>query len=41
MTDEEWVEWGAIEDEDDEVWCARVHKDFGLDVRAHLKALTR
>jgi len=39
MTDEEWVDWGAVED--DEAWCARVQKDFGLDVRAHLKALTR
>lgn len=39
MTDEDWVSWGATED--DEAWCARVQKDFGLDVRAHLKALTR
>ena len=38
MTDEDWVDWGAIED--DEAWCARVEKDFGLDVRAHLKSLT-
>lgn len=37
MADEDWVDWGAIED--DEAWCARVQKDFGLDVRAHLKAL--
>jgi len=35
LTDEEWVSWGAIED--DEAWCARVQKDFGMDVRAHLK----
>ena len=30
MTDEEWVDWGALEDN---VWYERVQKDFGLDAR--------
>jgi NAD(P)-dependent dehydrogenase (short-subunit alcohol dehydrogenase family) len=30
MTDEQWVEWGAL---DDDAWYERVQKDFGLDAR--------
>ncbi len=30
MTDEEWVDWGAT---DDEAWYAAVERDFGLDAR--------
>ena len=30
MTDEEWVEWGAL---DDDAWYERVLQDFGLDAR--------
>jgi NAD(P)-dependent dehydrogenase (short-subunit alcohol dehydrogenase family) len=30
MTDEEWVDWGAS---DDETWYAAVMRDFGLDAR--------
>jgi NAD(P)-dependent dehydrogenase (short-subunit alcohol dehydrogenase family) len=30
MNDEEWVNWGALEDE---AWYARVKSDFGLDAR--------
>jgi NAD(P)-dependent dehydrogenase (short-subunit alcohol dehydrogenase family) len=30
MTDEEWVEWGALEDD---AWYARVERDFGLNAR--------
>jgi short subunit dehydrogenase len=30
MTDEEWVNWGALEDN---AWYERVQKDFGLDAR--------
>ena len=30
MTDEQWAEWGAL---DDEAWYERVQKDFGLDAR--------
>ena len=30
MSDEEWTEWGALNDED---WYARVESDFGLDAR--------
>ena len=30
MSDEEWVEWGAL---DDDTWYARVEKDFGLKAR--------
>ena len=31
MSDEEWVNWGAL---DDEAWYDRVQADFGLDARA-------
>src|SRR6516225_5180446 len=30
MTDEEWVDWGALEDD---AWYQRVQNDFGLDAR--------
>ena len=30
MTDEEWVNWGAL---DDNAWYERVSRDFGLDAR--------
>ena len=30
MTDEEWVDWGALSDDE---WYARVEADFGLDAR--------
>ncbi len=30
MTDEEWVDWGAM---DDDAWYQRVERDFGLDAR--------
>jgi NAD(P)-dependent dehydrogenase (short-subunit alcohol dehydrogenase family) len=30
MTDEEWVNWGAL---DDDAWYARVQSDFGFDAR--------
>ncbi|MEP7367522.1 MAG: SDR family oxidoreductase [Acidobacteriota bacterium] len=30
MNDEEWVNWGALEDD---AWYARVQSDFGLDAR--------
>lgn len=30
MSDEEWVAWGAL---DDEAWYSRVQADFGLDAR--------
>ena len=30
MTDEEWVDWGAA---DDDTWYRRVESDFGLDAR--------
>ncbi len=30
MTDEEWVDWAAT---DDESWYASVERDFGLDAR--------
>lgn len=30
MTDEQWVDWGAA---DDETWYQRVERDFGLDAR--------
>lgn len=30
MTDEQWVEWGAL---DDDAWYERVRADFGLDAR--------
>jgi NAD(P)-dependent dehydrogenase (short-subunit alcohol dehydrogenase family) len=36
MTDEQWVQWGAL---DDEAWYERVQQDFGLDARPNsLKA---
>ena len=35
MTDEEWVNWGAL---DDDAWYARVQRDFGLDARPKTKA---
>lgn len=35
MGDEEWVHWGAMEDE---AWYARVQGDFGLDARPKGKA---
>jgi NAD(P)-dependent dehydrogenase (short-subunit alcohol dehydrogenase family) len=31
MTDEDWVEWGALPDD---AWYDRVGKDFGLDARS-------
>jgi NAD(P)-dependent dehydrogenase (short-subunit alcohol dehydrogenase family) len=31
MTDEEWVDWGAA---DDEEWYATLERDFGLDARS-------
>jgi NAD(P)-dependent dehydrogenase (short-subunit alcohol dehydrogenase family) len=34
MSDEEWIERGAISD--DEVWCSRVEQDFRLNVRPYL-----
>jgi len=30
MTDEQWVDWGAL---DDNAWYERIRNDFGLDVR--------
>jgi hypothetical protein len=30
MTDEEWVTFGALSDED---WTARIKRDFGMDIR--------
>ena len=30
MSDEQWVDWGAMNDED---WYRRVEADFGLDAR--------
>jgi NAD(P)-dependent dehydrogenase (short-subunit alcohol dehydrogenase family) len=30
LTDEEWVEWGAL---DDDAWYDRVEKDFGMNAR--------
>ncbi|MGY6554364.1 MAG: SDR family oxidoreductase [Wenzhouxiangella sp.] len=30
MSDESWVEWGAL---DDDAWYARVEEDFGMDAR--------
>ena len=30
LSDEAWVEWGAL---DDEAWYARVKSDFGIDAR--------
>ena len=37
MTDEEWVNWGAL---DDEAWYERVAKDFGLDARSKRRPAT-
>jgi len=37
MTDEEWVEWGALPDE---AWYGRVAKDFGLDARSKRRPAT-
>ena len=31
MTDEQWVEWNAL---DDDEWYRRVERDFGLDARS-------
>ena len=31
MTDEQWVDWSALEDE---AWYERVQNDFGMNVRA-------
>ncbi len=30
MTDEDWIDWGAA---DDEAWYESVERDFGLDLR--------
>jgi hypothetical protein len=30
MTDDGWVDWGALEDEE---WYKRVEQDFGIDAR--------
>jgi hypothetical protein len=30
MSDEAWVDFGAL---DDEAWCARIESDFGMKVR--------
>jgi NAD(P)-dependent dehydrogenase (short-subunit alcohol dehydrogenase family) len=30
MSDDEWIEWGAL---DDDTWYARVEQDFGLNAR--------
>jgi NAD(P)-dependent dehydrogenase (short-subunit alcohol dehydrogenase family) len=36
MTDEQWIDWGAA---DDESWYAGVERDFGLDARgAHARS---
>lgn len=34
MTDEEWVNWGAL---DDDSWSERIRRDFGLDTREQNK----
>jgi hypothetical protein len=34
MSDEAWIDFGAIQD--DEAWCARIARDFGMDVRPYL-----
>jgi NAD(P)-dependent dehydrogenase (short-subunit alcohol dehydrogenase family) len=34
ISDEEWIDFGAMQD--DEAWCRRVARDFGLDVRPYL-----
>jgi NAD(P)-dependent dehydrogenase (short-subunit alcohol dehydrogenase family) len=38
MTDEEWVEWGAL---DDEAWYERVQQDFGFDARPKTAAASK
>jgi hypothetical protein len=30
MSDEEWVDWGAL---DDDAWYERLKADFGMDAR--------
>src|SRR5262245_56603391 len=35
MSDEAWIDFGAIQD--DEAWCTRIARDFGLDVRPYLR----
>jgi NAD(P)-dependent dehydrogenase (short-subunit alcohol dehydrogenase family) len=37
LTDEDWVEWGALPDE---AWYERVSKDFGLDARSKRRETT-
>jgi NAD(P)-dependent dehydrogenase (short-subunit alcohol dehydrogenase family) len=37
MTDEEWIEWGALPDE---AWYERVGKDFGLDAGSKRRQAT-
>jgi hypothetical protein len=37
LTDEDWVEWGALPDE---AWYERVGKDFGLDARSKRRTAT-
>ena len=37
LSDEDWVEWGALPDE---VWYDRVAKDFGLDARSKRRPVT-
>jgi NAD(P)-dependent dehydrogenase (short-subunit alcohol dehydrogenase family) len=32
MTDEQWVDWGAA---DDETWYQSIERDFGLNARSH------
>jgi NAD(P)-dependent dehydrogenase (short-subunit alcohol dehydrogenase family) len=34
ISDEEWIDFGAMQD--DEAWCRRVAREFGLDVRPYL-----
>ncbi len=34
MTDEQWVDWGAV---DDDTWYQSVERDFGLNARPHEK----
>ena len=37
LTDEQWVEWGALPDDE---WYARVASDFGLDVHSKRRPVT-
>jgi NAD(P)-dependent dehydrogenase (short-subunit alcohol dehydrogenase family) len=37
LTDEDWVEWGALSDE---AWYERVGRDFGLDARSKQRPAT-